>query len=137
MLSAYVRAIEQLATERDLRFLRTAAAWNAAMSDNGVHLNEAGHRVFAQTIRDQIGVGQRQENHPTLRDAIARKNLLWQQYYRPTNWAFLFGDRQSVPASRDVEKREERWFVREIDALPALIAEAEKDILRYAKEASQ
>ena len=51
--------------------------------------------------------------------------------------SFLFGDRQHVPASRDFEKREERWFVREIDALPGLIAGAEADIQRYAKEATK
>lgn len=138
MLSAYVEAIERLAADRNLLFLRSAAEWNAGMSDNGVHLNESGHLVFAHALRDQIGAGARQgdEDSPPLRDAIARKNLLWQQYYRPTNWAFLFGDRQHVPASRDVEKREERWFVREIDALPALVAGAEADIQRYAKEAA-
>lgn len=139
VLSAYIDAIERLAAERNLLFIRSDAEWNAGMSDNGVHLNESGHQVFAHAIRDQIGAYARQGEivSPSLRDAIARKNLLWQQYYRPTNWAFLFGDRQHVPASRDVEKREERWFVREIDALPGLIAGAEADIQRYAKEATK
>lgn len=139
MLAAYNEAIERLAAERNLLFIRSGAEWNAGMSDNGVHLNESGHQVFAHAIRDRIGASARQGENVSeaLRDAIARKNLLWQQYYRPTNWAFLFGDRQHVPASRDVEKREERWFVREIDALPALIAGAEADIQRYAKEAGK
>ncbi len=139
VLSAYVAAIERLAAERNLLFIRSDAEWNAGMSDNGVHLNESGHLKFAHAIRDRIGASVRQGGNvsPALRDAIARKNLLWQQYYRPTNWAFLFGDRQHVPASRDVEKREERWFVREIDALPALIAGAEADIQRYVQEATK
>lgn len=138
VLAAYVGAIERLAEERNLLFIRSGAEWNSGMSDNGVHLNEAGHRAFAAEVLRQLGAtGRAGGAPPALRDAIARKNLLWQQYYRPTNWAFLFGDRQHVPASRDVEKREERWFVREIDALPALIAGAEVDILRYAKEAAK
>jgi hypothetical protein len=138
VLAAYVGAIERLAEERNLLFIRSGAEWNSGMSDNGVHLNEAGHRAFAAEVLRQLGAtGRAGGAPPALRDAIARKNLLWQQYYRPTNWAFLFGDRQHVPASRDVEKREERWFVREIDALPALIAGAEADILRYAKEAAK
>jgi hypothetical protein len=137
VLSSYVEAIKRLAAERDLLFVRSGTEWNAGMSDNGVHLNEAGHRIFAWVVRDQIGASQRQEDSPSLHDAIVRKNLLWQQYYRPTNWAFLFGDRQSVPASRDDKNRDERWFVREIDALPGLIAEAEADIHRYAKEAAK
>jgi hypothetical protein len=139
VLSAYIGSIERLAAERNLLFIRVGAEWNAGMSDNGVHLNEAGHRVFADAIRDRIGANRQlgEKENASLHDAIARKNLLWQQYYRPTNWAFLFGDRQHVPASRDVEKREERWFVREIDSLPGLIAEAEADIQRYAKEAAK
>jgi len=139
VLSAYVEAIEGLAKERDLLFLRTAGVeWKAGHSDNGVHLNEAGHRAYAEEVLRQLGVsGPVREPGPALRDAIARKNLLWQQYYRPTNWAFLFGDRQHVPASRDVENRGERWFVREIDALPGLIAESEKDIHLYAKEGAK
>jgi hypothetical protein len=138
-LSAYIAAIERIAAERNLLFIRSGAEWNAGMSDNGVHLNESGHLTFAYAIRRGIGAHARPGEivSPALRDAIARKNLLWKQYYRPTNWAFLFGDRQHVPASRDVEKREERWFVREIDALPGLIAGAEADIQRYAKEATK
>lgn len=137
VLATYNQAIEKLAAERSLLFLRSGAEWNAGMSDNGVHLNEAGHRIFAHAVRDQIGAGQRQEDSPSLHDAILRKNLLWQQYYRPSNWAFLFGDRQHVPASRDDKNRDERWFVREIDVLPGLIAEAENDIHRYAKETAK
>ncbi len=139
VLGNYSAMIEGLAATRGLLFLRTSEVeWNAGHSDNGVHLNEDGHRAYAEEMLRQLGVtGRSVDPAPTLRDAIARKNLLWQQYYRPTNWAFLFGDRQHVPASRDVEKREERWFVREIDALPALIAAAEADVNRYAKEGAK
>ena len=137
VLSSYIEAIKKLAVERNLLFIQSVAEWNAGMSDNGVHLNETGHRVFAEAISGKFGAGRSRGDSPSLHDAIERKNRLWQQYYRPSNWAFLFGDRQHVPASRDVEKREERWFVREIDSLPGLIAEAEADIQRYAKEAAK
>jgi len=139
-LLSYVKAIEGLAAERGLRCVSfPRAEWTAGMSDNGVHLNEAGHRVFAVEVLRGLGSHEAAGEDPpaALRDAITRKNLLWQQYYRPTNWAFLFGDRQSVPASRDDKNRDERWFVREIDALPGLMAEAETDIHRYAKEAAK
>jgi hypothetical protein len=135
VLSSYFEAIKKLAAERNLLFILSDAEWNAGMSDNGVHLNETGHRVFAEAISSKFGAGRYRGDSPSLHDAIERKNRLWQQYYRPSNWAFLFGDRQHVPASRDVEKREERWFVREIDSLPGLIAEAEAEIHRYAREA--
>lgn len=70
----------------------------------------------------------------SLRAAILRKNHLWDQYYRPTNWAFLFGDRQHVPSSRDHRDVNRRWFVEEIEKLPPLIAEAEETIWKLAKE---
>lgn len=138
-LAAYAEGIAGLARERGLLLLRSGSVeWNPNMSDDGVHLNASGHRAWAAGLLEKMGLVRDPGPPPlALRESIARKNLLWQQYYRPTNWAFLFGDRQHVPASRDVEQREERWFVREIDALPALIAEAEADIARYAKEAAE
>ena len=70
----------------------------------------------------------------SLIQSIQRKNRLWKQYYHPTNWAFLFGDRQHVPASRDHADTKRRWFLDEIESLPRLIAETESDIQRYARE---
>ncbi|MDP4790807.1 MAG: GDSL-type esterase/lipase family protein [Verrucomicrobiales bacterium] len=142
-LEPFVTALRELASARGLLFvdlftpLRTEP--DATLSPNGIHLNAAGHRVLAGLVAAQLKFPATIEapNTLALNAAIERKNRLWQQYYRPTNWAFLFGDRQHVPASRDVEKREERWFVREIDSLPGLIAEAEADIQRYAKEAAK
>lgn len=110
------------------------------LSTNGIHLTEAGHQAVADEIAHQLEFPEtpKSEAAPelsqSLRQAIARKNGLWQQYYRPTNWAFLFGDRQHVPASRDPVERGERWFLREIEALPPLIEETEADIHRYAAE---
>lgn len=105
------------------------------LSSNGVHLNEVGHRRIAELFAEQLAFPRASsfDQSDSLSLAIAQKNQLWQQYYRPTNWAFLFGDRQHVPASRDPVAREERWFVREIDSLPGLIAEVETDIHRYAR----
>ncbi len=139
VLSSYIAAIDRIARDRNLRFLRhPMAEWNAGMSDNGIHLNAVGHQALAVELLRSLGYGETwKEVTPSLREAIAHKNLLWQQYYRPSNWAFLFGDRQHVPASRDVAKREERWFVREVDAIPGMLAEAEREISRYAKEAKQ
>ena len=54
-------------------------------------------------------------------------------YYRPTNWAFLFGDRQNVPSSRDNEDPERRWFVEEIERILPLIAETDKKIWKYTE----
>lgn len=115
---------------------------NPALSTDGIHLSESGHRVIAEQFAAQLAFPPRSEMQPSaellqsLRQAISRKNRLWQQYYRPTNWAFLFGDRQHVPASRDPVERSERWFLREIDTIPGLIGETEADIHRYAQAIS-
>jgi len=69
----------------------------------------------------------------SLRAAILKKNHLWDQYYRPTNWAFLFGDRQNVPSSRDHRDANRRWFVEEIEKLPPLLAKADEAIWTLAK----
>lgn len=137
-LAEYAKAIADLARARGLLWIDSgSASWSPDHSDNGVHLNASGQELFARLVLSGLGVSREVETTPSLREAIAHKNLLWQQYYRPSNWAFLFGDRQHVPASRDVEKREERWMVREIESIPPLIADAEKQIAGYAKEAAR
>jgi hypothetical protein len=144
-LGKFAAGIGDLARDRDLLlvdlFLPLLAAPDPELSFNGIHLTEMGHRRVAELMAGQLKfpAPAASDANPaaaqSMRQAIERKNRLWQQYYRPTNWAFLFGDRQHVPASRDPVDRDQRWFVREIDALPPLIAETEADIHRYAREA--
>jgi len=63
-----------------------------------------------------------------LRRAIDRKNRLFFQYWRPTNWDFVYGERVGVPASRDHLNRDRRWFPDELEKFPPLIAEVEEEI---------
>lgn len=140
-LAGMAAGIRDIAEKRGLLFVDLftplAASPDQVLSSNGIHLSEAGHRAVAEQITTQLKFPfpARLPDSPSLQQSIELKNRLWQQYYRPSNWAFLFGDRQHVPASRDPVEREERWFVREIDSLPGLIAETEADIHRYAREA--
>ncbi len=67
-------------------------------------------------------------------EKVAQKRSLWTQYYRPTNWAFLFGDRQHVPSSRDHRDANQRWFVEELKKLPPLIDQADQAIWEEAKK---
>lgn len=143
-LEIYVQAIGNLAKTRGLLFVDLFHPLlrenDPACSSDGVHLSTLGQNRAAKLIANELKFPEATVKNATAADslhqAIERKNRLWQQYYRPTNWAFLFGDRQHVPASRDVENRDGRWFVREIDSLPGLIAETEADIHRYAGEAT-
>jgi hypothetical protein len=140
VLEKYAEGIRQLATQRGLPVIDCLKKFlNSEMldcSDNGVHLNEIGQRrlaeEYARLLRFPAATETPTESYDLMRQAILRRNRLWQQYYHPTNWAFLFGDRQHVPASRDHIDTNKRWFVEELDTLPKLIAEAEADVHRYA-----
>ncbi|MEX2581217.1 MAG: GDSL-type esterase/lipase family protein [Verrucomicrobiales bacterium] len=146
VLGEFAAAMRGLAEERGLVVVDTFSpllqSLDPALSSNGIHLTETGHAKVAAIIADQLEIpaGAESEADPaigqSLDQSIQRKNRLWQQYYRPTNWAFLFGDRQHVPASRDHVDTSKRWLVDEIGSLPPLIAETEADIHRYAAEAS-
>lgn len=142
-LAAIAAEIESIADRENALFVDLFNPFlessDPSLSTDGIHLSEAGHRAVTEQFAVQLGFPPQQKVEPSaevlqsLRQAIERKNRLWQQYYHPTNWAFLFGDRQHVPASRDPIERSERWFLRELDAIPGLIAETESDIYRYAR----
>jgi len=145
-LNKFVVAMREVATQRGLLIVDTFSplrkSLDPELSTNGVHLSEAGHRAVAELIAAELKIpaSDNQSTPPaieqSLSQSIKRKNYLWNQYYHPTNWAFLYGDRQHVPASRDHIETSKRWLVEEVDALPPLIAETEADIYRYAAEAN-
>lgn len=145
-LAAVGEDLRRIAAEENLLFVDLFTPLRQrlepALSTNGIHLTAAGHEAVAGLIAAQLNfplpTGSANEAAiEALRRAIECKNRFWQQYYRPTNWAFLFGDRQHVPASRDPVEREQRWFLREIRSLPALLAEADRTIHRHAREAAE
>lgn len=61
----------------------------------------------------------------SLRQAVVAKNRLWFRYHRPTNWAFLGGDRTSVPSSHDHRDPAVRWFPAEMEQYLPLIDQAQ------------
>ena len=73
----------------------------------------------------------------TLRQAIIKKNDLWFRYWRPTNWAFLYGNRQNTPSSRDHKNPGRRWFPEELNAALPHLNEAEQRIHAAAKAVSR
>ena len=60
-----------------------------------------------------------------LRTAVVAKNQLWAHSVRPTNWAFLAGDRTEQLSSRDHRDRTIRWFPAEMEQFGPLLREAE------------
>ncbi len=145
-LAQFEAAIRELAKERKFlyvdQFHPLAETPNPALSSDGIHLSDAGQRqsaiLTARALQFPIDPVPALESPKlqALRQSLKRKDFLWHQYYHPTNWAFLYGDRQSQPASRSHLDKDKRWFRDEVDELPALIREVEADIHRYAAQAA-
>ena len=159
-LEAYVDAIRKIGHQRNLPVgdLAESFGWGAtpfAQSRNGMHLLPAGHWDAAQAFASQLGFADRvatikwydeNKDDPAgleppsaekLCQAIRQKNDLWIRYWRPTNWAFLYGNRQQTASSRDHTNPGRRWFPEELqNALPHLV-EADQRIHEAAKAANR
>ena len=148
-LRQYVEAIRQIAAKRNLPVVdlfkgigEDAAASSGRLTRNTMHLTAAGHWKVAQVFAQQLGLKNNAIKSewnaatatlkPTelekLRQEIQEKNRLWFTFWRPTNWAFLYGNRQEQPSSRDHRDRRKRWFPDEVVSVQKGIAEAEQTI---------
>lgn len=153
-LALYADAIRKIGGDRklpvvDLFKIFRSAGDSDKYSENGLNLSAAGHWLAAQAFASQLGYAEQvkpvvwRESDGTLspdsaerlRSAIARKNDLWFSYWRPTNWAFLYGNRQSQASSRDHANRSHRWFPVELEqvVLPE-INEMEQRIHKAANQ---
>ena len=155
-LAVYADAIRTIGHKRRLPVVDLFTALQSEgspkeHSSNGLHLSPEGHWFAAQAFASQLGFADRAtpiRKHETeervqpetaekLRRAIGQKNDLWFRYWRPTNWAFLYGNRQSTASSRDHTNPSRRWFPEELqNALPHLV-EAEQRIHEAAKASNQ
>ena len=112
-------------------------------SRNGLHLSPEGHWDAARAFASQLGFADRVASikwsdgdaaalapaaAEKLRQAIGQKNDLWFRYWRPTNWAFLYGNRQTQPSSRDHKNPQRRWFTEELQTALSQLERAEQDI---------
>ncbi len=111
---------------------------------DGVQLTSPGHIEVARIVARR-DLGSPAEQLPVLpesasdaamldrvREAVVHKNRLWSRYWRPTNWAFLAGDRTEQPSSRDHRDRTIRWFPKEMEEFVPLIESADAEIRRRA-----
>jgi putative heme-binding domain-containing protein len=130
-LAAYTAAIRELAAKLKIPFLPlTREGENRpALTANGFHLDEEGHRFAAKRFVEGLGLS------PAPEDSIAAAHRemielerLWFDYWRPMNWSFLMGDRTHVPYSRDWKDNDKRFFPEEmLDFLP-LLEQAEANV---------
>ncbi|MDA1052873.1 MAG: GDSL-type esterase/lipase family protein [Planctomycetota bacterium] len=142
-VAAYGKAIRELATRRGYLAVDLTAFRSEGLTTDGVHLNEAGHWQIALEMTDQL-LGKSPVSSGAvnirgvfvdpkleqLRQAILAKNILWQELWRPTNWAFAYGDRTHVPSSHDHRPGMPRWFPVELDGIIPKIEQAEDQLLQ-------
>lgn len=138
-LAAYTEAIKALAKERGYLFVDSGFTPNESQSSDGLQLNLAGHRAWAEAVASkllsrQVKIRASDEKIfplPGVHKVIHRKNVLWRQHWRPTNWSFLYGNRQHVPSSHDHRPGKGRWFPEEVDRIITLIEREEATIRSY------
>ena len=105
----------------------------SGFTENGLQISPQGHAIIAAEFARQVGVPrQNPAAFEKVRQAVIAKNRLWFDYWRPQNWAFLGGDRTSVPSSRDHRDPKVRWFPAEMEKFLPLIAAEENKIREYA-----
>ena len=149
-LAVYATTIKSIARQRKLPVVDLFAAFGSedaprVYSRNGLHLAAAGHWFAAQSFASQLVFPEQVKavtwrksdatllpaSAEKLRLAIDRKNQLWFNFWRPANWAFLYGNRQTQPSSRN-HSGGGRWFPGEIDAVLGHIDASEQDIQKAA-----
>jgi hypothetical protein len=115
-LAQYVATIRQLADKHGLPVIDLFAKLTGKpVTSDGQMLSAEGHRLAAQAMASQLGFSpQLSAGNAALREAIVAKNTIWHQYWLPTNWAFLYGNRQTQPSSRSHIGGKPRWFPEEI-----------------------
>jgi hypothetical protein len=130
-LVRYEEVMKQLAAENEVVFVSLGEFRDSHFKSNGIYLSDLGQLHLATRLAEGLGVSSQWSQEVV--DAVREKNRLWDQYYRPTNWAFLYGDRQHVPSSRDHKDTSRRWFEEELKRIPALINAKEAQIWQLAE----
>jgi hypothetical protein len=147
-LSKLTASIRRLAKKRDLPVVDLFRALNGkkATSD-GQRLSRHGHWLAAQAFAQQLGYAEpvakiidtpagklQPASAEELRQAVRAKDVMWRQFWVPSNWAFLYGNRQTQPSSRSHSNRGYRWFPKEIDTIPSLLSSSDEKIWKQAQE---
>lgn len=132
-LAAYDHAIRVVAAEQQAVFIDVRAAWPTSarsFTTDGINLSESGARLTGRlllTVDDPTGLD-------SLRTLARAKNRLWNHFWRPSNWAFLHGDRTAQPSSRDHIDPRLRWFPAEMETCLRFVEEKESELAQAAAE---
>ncbi|MDP6356986.1 MAG: DUF1080 domain-containing protein [Planctomycetota bacterium] len=151
-LASYANAITKIGQQKkcpvvDLFSELQSRRESKPLTRNGIHLSPRGHWLVAEVFAKALGysgtvpdiqladAGEKLQpaSAEALRQAVLLKNENWYRYWRPTNWAFLSGNRQHVPSSRDHRNHKVRWFPQEVEVLTLSIRKADDAIYRILK----
>lgn len=141
-LAAYVGVIRELGAARGLPvidlFASVPASTGLSLTTDGRQISARGEAVLAREVVRASAPTQVPSTDPVawltgpqvepLRMAVIAKNQLWRYHVRPTNWAFLAGDRVEQASSRDHRDRNIRWFPGEVEEFGRRFAEAEHQL---------
>ncbi|MFT5124355.1 MAG: hypothetical protein ACI9TH_001616 [Kiritimatiellia bacterium] len=140
-VTAYAQAIASLAARLGYPCVDLSNFSTGGQTTDGIHLSLSGHWQLARELSVQllkINPPSGTAVNPTgsfddptreeLRQQILRKNQLWRQHWRPTNWAFVYGNRSHVPSSHDHRPGQPRWFPLELQRILPMIDDAEQEI---------
>ncbi len=147
-LKQYATAIRRLNQARNLPIVDlTAALLSQAATRDGVTLSSHGQWLAARAIATQLGLAAVSANirvtetgelfpvsTEALRQVVLRKNRLWRQFWLPTNWAFLYGNRQAQASSRDHRDASFRWFPEEVQSIVPRLEQMDSLIQAKARQ---
>jgi hypothetical protein len=136
-LAKYNEVLQALAEKHGAFFASSGEGWNHQrpyrLTSDGVNLTREG----AQELGLRVLTGAHLMERPdvtALRPLIQAKNKLWHEYWRPSNWAFLYGDRTAQPSSRDHLNPQVRWFPKELEKYQGMIKTQEEAIWKQAED---
>ena len=102
----------------------------------GLRLMTDGISMLLNMRVTESAVAQGPTDSPLI-SATRAKNRLWHDYWRPSNWAFLHGDRTNQPSSRDPVNPQLRFFPAEQEKYLPLIKDAEDKVFNLVQEAQK
>ncbi|MFT5121897.1 MAG: putative membrane-bound dehydrogenase-like protein [Kiritimatiellia bacterium] len=96
-VAAYVKAVRDIARQRGAVFVDVftpLVASEQRRTEDGIHLTESGLREVAHLVATALGAAPKSvADLEPLRTEIVKKNQLWFDCWRPSNWSFVYGDR--------------------------------------------
>ena len=140
-LRLYDEAMRTVAQENGGTFIDVARSWRKqeeGWTRDGLTLNDHGALLLADIIAFDLGNNRGPDPGEAdlgrLRSLGREKQALWHRYWRPANWAFLYGDRTTQPSSRDHLSPNVRWFPQELEQYRMLIDAKENELWKLSQE---